>query len=386
MFNILFLYPQVIDPIRGGVEKVTFSLTEYFVKKGIHVYYLALSGVQKEFDNERQLFLNTGKHINTKKNREAFITILKDYKISLVINQGALFEDVANFSYTACTIGVPVISVLHNSLLSIINNYDRIFSGNTTFRGRVIKFVYSNYLLKSLFKKIYVLSKRKHYRLLLKHSAYLVLLSEKYKNEIQLLSGLKNISNVCAIPNPIIVDKSNFQKENRVLYVGRVNTSQKQVDRLLYIWQQLESKHPDWKLQIIGGGEDLSELQRNYSYMPSVEFHGFKNPVEFYKRAKIFCMTSAYEGLPMTLIEAQSFGVVPIAFNTFASVSDIIEDSKTGILIAPYKIHDYIASLESLIVDLDKLEQLSVNAKNHSVKFDINNIGNQWIKLFESVI
>jgi len=386
MYNLLFLYPQVIDPIRGGVEKVTFSLTEYFVKKGINVYYLALSEVQKEFDNKRQLFLNTGRHINTKKNREAFITILKDYKINLVINQGALFEEVSNFSYAACTIGVPVISVLHNSLLSILDNYDRIFSGNNSFKGRVIKFVYSNYILERLFKKIYVLSKRKHYRKLLKHSAYLVLLSEKYKNEIQLLSGLKNISNVCAISNPIIVDNSNFQKENQVLYVGRVNTSQKQVDKLLDIWQEVGSKYPDWKLLIIGGGEDLSELQKTYSYISGVEFHGFKNPVEFYKRAKIFCMTSAYEGLPMTLIEAQSYGVVPIAFNTFASVSDIIEDCKTGILISPYMIQDYISSLENLIRDSYKLEQLSVNAKKHSVKFDINNIGNQWIKLFESVI
>jgi glycosyltransferase involved in cell wall biosynthesis len=386
MYNLLFLYPQVIDPIRGGVEKVTFSLTEYFVKKGINVYYLALSGVQKEFDNKRQLFLNTGRHINTKKNREAFITILKDYKINLVINQGALFEDVSNFSYTASSIGVPVISVLHNSLLSILDNYDRIFSGHNSFKGRVIKFVYSNYILESFFKKIYVLSKRKHYRKLLRHSAYIVLLSEKYKDEIQLFSGLNNVSNVCAISNPIIVDNSNFQKENRVLYVGRVNTSQKQVDRLLEIWQEVGSKYPDWKLQIIGGGEDLSELLKTYSYISSVEFHGFKNPAEFYKRAKIFCMTSAYEGLPMTLIEAQSYGVVPIAFNTFASVSDIIEDCKTGILISPYKTQDYISSLESLIRDSYKLEQLSINAKNHSLKFDINNIGNQWIKLFESVI
>lgn len=48
-------------------------------------------------------------------------------------------------------------------------------------------------------------------------------------------------------------------------------------------------------------------------------------------------MTSIYEGFPMTLLECQSFGVVPLLYNSFSAAVDIIDDGINGYLISPYK-------------------------------------------------
>ncbi len=41
-------------------------------------------------------------------------------------------------------------------------------------------------------------------------------------------------------------------------------------------------------------------------------------------------MSSKYEGLPMVLIEAQSFGLPIVSYNCPYGPSDVIRDSKNG--------------------------------------------------------
>ena len=46
----------------------------------------------------------------------------------------------------------------------------------------------------------------------------------------------------------------------------------------------------------------------------------------YYNEASIFMMTSSFEGWGLTLTEAQQYGCVPLAFHSFASLTDIITD------------------------------------------------------------
>lgn len=48
-------------------------------------------------------------------------------------------------------------------------------------------------------------------------------------------------------------------------------------------------------------------------------------------------MASAFEGFGLVLVEAMSYGVVPMAFNSFSNCSDIIDDDKNGILVTPFQ-------------------------------------------------
>ena len=82
---------------------------------------------------------------------------------------------------------------------------------------------------------------------------------------------------------------------------------------LLNAWHKVVSVHPDWRLRIVGWGEDENDLKAQawtLGLSDSVVFVGRTSQVEKeYQRAALYVMSSRWEGLPMTLLEAQSFGL-----------------------------------------------------------------------------
>lgn len=105
----------------------------------------------------------------------------------------------------------------------------------------------------------------------------------------------------------------------------------------------------------------------------------------YYEESAILLLTSIYEGFGLVLTEAMSRGCVPMAFDSFNSVHDIIDSGKNGILIRPFKITDYVNNLMRLVQDEHRLKLMSVAAKDVIRKFNIEIIGNQWIRLFEEL-
>lgn len=104
------------------------------------------------------------------------------------------------------------------------------------------------------------------------------------------------------------------------------------------IWKhiQLDKEFNEWHLYIVGDGKDKSfylDFTRNNN-IPNVHFEGRRYPIPYYKRASIFAMTSAFEGFPMSIIEAQQNGVVTIVMDSFLSVHDIIDNDVNGVLIS----------------------------------------------------
>ena len=103
-------------------------------------------------------------------------------------------------------------------------------------------------------------------------------------------------------------------------------------------------KYEDWSLIIVGGGRQLDEMRQLAANLKlvNVKFEGFQDPKSYYERASIFCMTSSYEGFGIVLVEAMQYGVVPMAFNSYISVTDIIENGVMVFLIEPFDIDAYV--------------------------------------------
>lgn len=148
-----------------------------------------------------------------------------------------------------------------------------------------------------------------------------------------------------SISNPVTIDGIfSGKKEKMVLFVGRIS-QEKGVDKILEVWSGIchEEKYKEWQLVIIGDGEKREQLEKYAIDMKLINysFEGFQKPDGYYDKAKIFCMASSFEGFGLVLVEAMSYGVVPMAFNSFPNCSDIIDDNKNGILITPFSINEY---------------------------------------------
>ena len=110
------------------------------------------------------------------------------------------------------------------------------------------------------------------------------------------------------------------------------------------------------------------------------------NPLQNIKSAylasALYLMPSRWEGFPMVLLEAISYGLPAISFNCQTGPADIINDNEDGFLIEPNNVEDFINKIIILIDD----EQLRVKMSQHAIlnskRFISSQIYYKWDKLF----
>ena len=84
--------------------------------------------------------------------------------------------------------------------------------------------------------------------------------------------------------------------------------------------------------------------------------------------------------------ETVQHGCVPIAFDSFSAVHDIITDGKDGIIIPPFNKRKYAQQLLHLIKNDLSRQIMSVNARENIHRYDAPHIIEQWEKLFNRFV
>ena len=195
------------------------------------------------------------------------------------------------------------------------------------------------------------------------------MLSKSYISDLEKYYGKNVRKKIVYIsnPSPFVTQKS--EKKKQLLYVGRLEHGAKRPDRLLRIWKRLYKKFPNWEMIVVGDGKERKRLEQQSKSLKRISFIGFQAPEPYYRDASILCMTSNFEGFPMVLPEAMSFGTVPFAFDSFSAVHDIIEDGKTGVLVPPFSIKEYANKLAQLMSDEEKRNLMSENCLKDVTRF-----------------
>nr|UEH20032.1 Gtr171 glycosyltransferase [Acinetobacter baumannii] len=103
---------------------------------------------------------------------------------------------------------------------------------------------------------------------------------------------------------------------------------------------------------------------------------------KYYMKSSLFCLSSRNEGLPMVLLEAQSYGLPIVSFDCDTGPSDLVEHNVNGFLVPPEDISSMQYYLEkAMSLDDGKYSEM-VNASIKNIgKFSIQNIVNEWCKI-----
>ncbi len=137
--------------------------------------------------------------------------------------------------------------------------------------------------------------------------------------------------------NPVSIERfSSVPKREHaaftVLNVGRLS-EQKNQQLLIRAFSALHRDNADSELFILGEGpkrQDLEELIRREGLESCVHLPGnITDPEKYYAGADIFALSSAYEGLPLVLLEAMAASL-PIISTDVGGVKDLV--AKNGIL------------------------------------------------------
>lgn len=177
-------------------------------------------------------------------------------------------------------------------------------------------------------------------------------------------------------------------KKKMALYVGRMENRSKGVDKLIRIWARTEADFPDWELHLLGDGPDLkkNKAMAEELGLERCRFHGCCDPEPFYREAAIICLTSYYEGFGMVLLEGMQYGCIPVAFDSYPAVHDLISHMRNGLLVPAFDEKAYARSLASLMNREQLRRVLQQAAKQRAEQFSPERTGQLWQQLISQLL
>lgn len=262
---------------------------------------------------------------------------------------------------------------------------------------------YQKFNIKSIFKQSEEWIIISHHR---KLTTYLILMSKLYRKKMKLIhiahNVFENLKYFTLFPKTTIAVskaveknlKSYFNLSNtQVIYNGikppeEINSRKYNPNNIIItlpaiIWEVkqqlliadfLKDKMPkNIILQFAGNGPDFDALKKIVKRHSQLKALGYiENVSALYKESDYVLLFSKIEGLPLSLIEAQSYGV-PIICNNVGGNLEILKPDKNGFYVADLEaLSSRIQSLENVNSDIyNSMKQASLNNFNQNFRFDI---------------
>ena len=197
--------------------------------------------------------------------------------------------------------------------------------------------------------------------------------------------------NVEYIPNilPFVGEQIANHTRKNVIAVGRLD-AQKGFDRLIDIWSLIVNKQSEWTLKIYGEGQDKEMLQKqidNLGLSKSVQLCGATKDIRSkYLESSIFVMTSRYEGMPMTMLEAKSLGLPVVSYDFPCGPRDLIEDCVDGYIVEEGDKDTFSQKLINLMRNENMRKSFGVKGKENALRYTEDNVMKLWEQLFSEII
>lgn len=199
-----------------------------------------------------------------------------------------------------------------------------------------------------------------------------------------------DLDNIQVIPNArsFVVEEPAKLDEKKVIAVGRY-CNQKDLAKLIDAWRIVCETVNDWKLHLVGDGEDREMLQQQIDRLGlngSVVLGRAETDMKtVYKNASMLALSSKYEGLPMVLLEAQAAGLPIVSFKCKCGPKDVIEDGLDGILVEEGDVEGLAAGMLKLIQDDELRKSMGRAAYQRSERYAEENVMGEWTSLFENL-
>ena len=175
----------------------------------------------------------------------------------------------------------------------------------------------------------------------------------------------------------------------RFVYLGRLDP-EKAVDLMIRGFAQLADHEPA-RLTIVGDGKcrrDLEMLVDELGVTDRVSFSGSVTDVSGALRvADVFVSTSLSEGMSNALLEAMSFGVMPLV-SSVSGAADIVDDCRSGLLFGSGDLEAFVVKLREAIALTPEARRAIGLAGRESVvsRYGIDQVAKRHLALYEHLL
>lgn len=348
----------------GGAERVVSILLKNLSRENRELFLIVL---------EDKFYYQIPQDVKVIKLNSSFFGFLKLKKIIRKNQINLVFSFLGRSNYT--NILAKLFGSRHQTYIS-----ERI-NPSEMHRAKNLKAILNTILLKRLYKKADLI----------------------FSNSLGIKNSLNQdfnlpLDKIKVIYNPIDLEKirnlcqddlepkyQEIFKNLVIINIARL-TKQKGQEYLIRAFKIVADQIQGVKLLILGEGElekNLKNLVKKLGLENDVLFLGWqKNPFKFLAKAKVFALSSLWEGFPNTLIEALACGTPVISTDCPSGPNEIIENAKSGLLV-PVK--DEKALSQAMIRILEypiTANYFSKQGKEKANDFSIERI----IKQYERII
>lgn len=363
--RIMFVIPTLGT---GGAERVASILANYLSEDNIVEFFIMeQSEIDKYQTNDRVMI------------KEASIAVKRGSKVKAIVSYGV------NFAKQRSMLSSEILCFKPEIVISFLPKADLLVS--TLVNKRIFKWVSSErndpksrsrieqYILKKIYKKTDVL-----------------VCQTKTVSNFYIEQGIRR---TYVIHNPLILEEflvtkaSTEIEEKYIVSVGRLD-KQKNFEMLINAFAIAKRRKKfEEKLYIIGSGPDegrLLQLIKKLNLETEVFLLGRKkNVFKYLLKAKLFVLSSDYEGLPNVMLEAMAAGLPIISTDYFTGAAREFIDNN-GIVVRVGDIDEMTNAIEIMINKSDEeLANMGLVSKNKVKNLDAISISKQWAMLLASI-
>lgn len=347
----------------GGIEKITTTLSNYFVQQGMEVCIVSNFRTNKSYSYKLDERVNTvflsetpyaGKPGSIER-LKLFLSIRKRVK--------AFFRTLHN--------EIIIIQAFPNAFLYFLAMGKK--NGNHIITTEHVHYFYYGVFVRLLRSFVY------------KQYNNVCVLTNADKHQYDKLKIQATV-----IPNAITPfsarGPASDERKKTLLGVGRLE-EQKNFKGLIAVFKRIHCIYPEWQLHIYGKGTLHDELEQQINELKlsdCAKLMGVSNSIEsVFSEAGIFVLTSLYEGFSMVIVEAMSNGVPVISYDCPNGPADLIENEENGLLVENQNEEELYKSICRMIEDSALRKRCSEYALNTVQKYNIQNVFWQWKTLFD---
>ena len=207
---------------------------------------------------------------------------------------------------------------------------------------------------------------------------------ETYNRDTQFIPN--GVSKPTIVNAEIIKDKYNLKKDKYILFLGRM-VPEKGIHYLIEAFNNIKT---DKKLVIAGGASDTDtyyqELKEQAKDNKNIIFTGFvqgKILNELYSNAYIYCLPSDLEGMPLSLLEAMSYGNCCLT-SDIPECATVLDDK--GITFKKSDVNDLTIVLQRLCDNKNEVKKYKDGAQKYILnKYNWDNVVNETLKLYQDI-
>jgi glycosyltransferase involved in cell wall biosynthesis len=169
-----------------------------------------------------------------------------------------------------------------------------------------------------------------------------------------------------------------------VVTAGRLDANKGHA-RMIRALAPVAERHPDWQLHIYGAGSEdraIEALVDELGLSDQVRLMGYTLDLRrVLARASVYALASHSESFSMSLIEAMSVGLPPVAMDCPRGPREIVDDGVNGFLVPDGDGEAFTAALLRLVEDEELRRSLGARAHHDAHRWSRESVGQAWERL-----